>query len=62
MINSWPASLIFFIMVNMRSTTSGGNNSDGDHEAIAEMHAAMEDTRHHNQNLEDNILNLRQRQ
>lgn len=51
-------------MVSIRSsspTIEGTNNSD-DIDTMVKMHVAMEELRHHNQMLEENIYNIKQRQ
>lgn len=51
-------------MVNIRapSTTLEGTSNNGDVDAMTEMHATMDELRHHNQTLEDDVHNIRQRQ
>lgn len=48
-------------MVQTRGTTSADSSLDNDHQAIIEMHATIGELCHHNQALEDNIVNLKRR-
>lgn len=51
-------------MVNMiaLSPTPIGTNNSGDVNALVEMHTAMDELRHHNQTLEDDVHNIGQHQ
>lgn len=51
-------------MVNMRvpSLTPEGTSGSGDVDTLAEICAAMDELRHHNQTLEDEIHNIRHHQ
>lgn len=48
-------------MVNRRSSspTLEGTNSNSDIDTLAKMHAAMDELRHHNQILENDVYNIR---